>query len=173
MTIINLTLEQYATQLRQLGNGRFKKAALRGAKMGAMRAVSTLQRATSLAGPANPQRVGTGGAVNTGAYKRAWKWETLPDGARVFNAMPYASVIEFGRRSGVTAQPPTLAIANWAQRRLGLPALDARRAAFAIAAAIKQRGLLPRLVLTNQRSNIEQGFHAEVQKELAKELATP
>lgn len=165
-------MEQYTKQLQQLGQDRFMKAALKGAHAGALRAVSTLQRATSQAPAANPGRNNSTGAVNTGFYKRAWKSERLVDGARVFNQAVYAAVIESGRRAGAT-MPPTKDLTNWAQRKLGLSREDATRASYAIAKAIKRRGLAPRRVMTNQLPKIEADFADEVAKAVAKELANP
>jgi hypothetical protein len=41
-----------------------------------------------------PQPVGV-----TGLYRAAWKAEPTPEGASVYNDMPYASVIEYGARA--------------------------------------------------------------------------
>lgn len=162
-TVIRLDPKQLADWYRRLGKS-LPAAARRGAIRGALRAVQTLQKATGTAPPANPNGVGVGGAVNTGYYKRAWKHEALPDGARVYNAAPYAGVIEHGRRIGRT--PPLDAIQDWAQRRLGLSRKEAKRAAFPIARAIAKRGLVARKVLENSLPGIEKDFIAEVQKEL-------
>lgn len=170
-TTVTLSTTQWAAQMKKLGN-RFPGAALRGAKRGAMRAASLLQRATGKAEPANPAKIGTGGAVNTGFYKRAWKWEGLPSGARVYNVAPYAAVIETGRRVGAT-RPPIGALTDWAQRRIGLSREDARKAAFAISKAIQKRGLLPRKVMGNKLPEIQQIWVKEITAELAKELAKP
>ena len=142
---------------------------MRGARRGALHAVSTLQRATGTASPANPAGRGTGGAVNTGHYKRAWKWEMEPDGARVHNVAPYASVIEEGRRAG-SRFPPTTAIKEWAQRRLGLSEKEAKAAAYPIARAIARRGLVGRKVLGKALPKIEEDFIQGVLKELEKEM---
>jgi hypothetical protein len=167
-TVINISLAQLPGQYRKLGT-RLPAAARRGALRGALRAVQTLQRATGLVPPASPY--GATGAVNTGFYKRAWKYEALPDGARVFNAAGYASVIEYGRRPG--RFPPTAAIVDWAQRRLGLSREEAKRAAFPIARAIAKRGLQPRRTMTDQLPGIEKDFFEELLKELDRELAKP
>lgn len=139
-------------------------AALRGARRGGLRAVSTLQRATGRAPPANPSGLGVGGAVNTGNYKRSWKMQPTPDGAHVFNAARYAGIIEHGRRPG--GFPPLALMRDWAQRRLGLSREEAERAAFPIARAIARRGLLARRVLTDSLPTIEKDFLEEVENEL-------
>lgn len=120
-------------------------AILRGIHSGCMRAISVLHDSTNNAFPASPN--GSIGAVNTGDYKRRWQFELLPTGGRVYNDHPAAGVIEYGRRKGKF--PPMVAVMRWAQRRLGLDAAEAKRAAFPIARAIAQRGLVGRRVLTN------------------------
>lgn len=168
-TVIKMSLKELPAAFLSLGK-RLPVAARRGALRGALRAVQTLQRATGLVGPANPAGKGEGGAVNTANYKRNWKYAALPDGARVFNSATYAGVIEFGRRQGAR-QPPTQAIVDWAQRRLGLTRTQAKAAAFPIARAIRKRGLLPRKTMTDQLPRIEKDFFEEVEKELQRELA--
>lgn len=169
MTTVHLKLEDLAPVYKRMGP-RAVAAAKRGALRGALRAVSTLQRATGMALPANPGQVGVGGALNTGHYKRSWKAEKLPDGARVHNSAPYAGVIEHGRRAG-SAFPPLKEIERWAQRRMGLNPKEAKAAAFPIARAIARRGLIARKVLGNAQAEIEKGFLEEVKKELERELA--
>jgi hypothetical protein len=168
MTTVTLKLSELAPAYRNLGAGQVK-AARRGAIKGALRAVQTLVQATGQAGPANPGNKGSGGAVNTGHYKRSWKWEALSDGARVYNTAPYASIIEMGRRPG--RFPPITLIQKWAQRRLGLSLKEAKAAAFPIARAIAKRGLIGRKVMANAMPKVEKDFLEEVEKELAKELA--
>jgi hypothetical protein len=168
MTTIRLQLSEFAPVFQRLGP-RLVTAAKRGALRGALRAVSTLQRATGQASPANPGMKGEGGAVNTGHYKRAWKAEQLPDGARVYNQAPYAAVIEHGRRPGTF--PPLKQIERWAQRRMGLTPKEAKAAAYPIARAIARRGLQGRKVMTNVQPQIERDFLEEVRKELERELA--
>lgn len=165
-TVINIKLADLPAQFRKLGK-RLPVACRRGALRGALRAVQTLQRATGLVPPASPY--GATGAVNTGFYKRAWKYEATPDGARVFNAANYAAVIEYGRRPG--RFPPSAAIVDWAQRRLGLTREQAKAAAFPIARAIAKRGLQPRRTMTDKLPDIEKQFFEELVKELDRELS--
>lgn len=165
---LRIGLEQAAAAVRALGP-RSMEAAKRAALATAYRAQAALVRATGQAGPANPSGLGTGGAVNTGHYKRSWKAEALPDGARVYNDAPYAAVIEHGRRAGGRG-PPLAAIRDWAMRRLGLSPEQAARAAFPIARAIAARGLLPRQVLGQQLPAITEWLREAVEEELAKEL---
>ena len=167
MTTIVLKLSELPASYRSLGP-RLMSAAMRGAARGAMHAVSTLQRATSAAPPANPNGVGQGGAVNTGFYKRAWKWRATPDGALVYNVASYASVIEKGRRPGKF--PPKEVIVRWIQRRMGKSLKEAQALAFVVRRAIARRGLLARNVAGGARKDIEANFWVDVLAELDREL---
>lgn len=54
----------------------------------------------------------------------------------------YADVIEWGRNPG--SMPPVDALVDWVRRKLGIDnEAEARSVAFAIATAIKQRGIAP------------------------------
>jgi len=167
---LTLDLGEFAPYLLRLGP-RFFVAARRGAIRTGMRAVSTLQRATSAAKPANPQRLGVGGAVNTGAYKRAWKTHPTSTGADVFNSAMYAAVVEEGRVPGVGV--PLKPLENWAQRRLGVSRDQARNVAYAISRRIAARGLVGRKVLEGSLHKIEHDFMHEVEVELEKEASLP
>jgi hypothetical protein len=167
MTTFTITLDQLAPSFSKLPK-RLKTAVFRGALRGAMRAVQTLQRATSIAPPASDR--GSPGAVHTGQYKRSWRAERTTTGARVYNSAGYAAIIEYGRRAG-SRLPPTTLIARWAQRKLRLSPKQAAAAAFPIAKAIAKRGLRGRKVMTNMIPTITKGFVEEVQKELQLEMA--
>lgn len=168
-TTIHMRLDQLAPSYRNLP-AKQKRAVMTGALRGAVRAVSTLQKAASAAPPASDK--GSYGAVNTGHYKRSWRAERTPSGARVYNLAGYAGVIELGRRAG-RKLPPLEQVARWAQRKMGLSEKDARAAAFPIARAIAKRGLRGRKVMASSISNITKGFLEEVRKELAREMAKP
>lgn len=166
-TTINIPMSAYPDYLKRLGP-RMVVAAKRGALRAALRAQQHLVHETSTATPANPQQVGTGGAVNYGTFKRSWRSGKTDAGARVYNLAPYAGVIESGRRSGKF--PPLRFIAQWAQRRLGLSAEEAKRAAYPIARAIANRGLVARNILANAQQDIIVFALEEVKKELDREL---
>lgn len=91
------------------------------------------------------------GAVDTGKYLRSWKVNRVTldkiRGVLITNSAEYMAVIERGRGLG-KRPPPTDVIARWAQRRLGLPYKEAKRAAWPIARAIGRRGLYARRVMT-------------------------
>lgn len=136
-----------------------------------MDALAIIQSATRSAPPANPRGAGSGGAFNTGAYLLAWKTqvEQRPGskGVLIYNTMPYAPVIEYGRRAGAR-QPPSEPIARWAQRKLGLPYERAKSVGFLIARRIKRYGLKPRYVMTNRVTQFK--FQKAVEENLLREL---
>lgn len=163
MTVFKLPLSALGGQYKKLGAG-VKVAAAKGIQRGAFRVQATLQQLTGQAPPANPNGIGTGGAVNTGFYKKAWKIQMLPDGARVFNAATYAGIIDFGRRPGKF--PPKEVIVRWIQRRLQKPEKEARKMAFVVQRAIAKRGLLARRVLSGNVPMLKQIWAEELTKEL-------
>lgn len=64
---------------------------------------------------------------------------------RVFSALPYAIVIDQGRRPGSPISREGIdAIGLWAQRKLGMTEGQAKVAKWAIATKIIQRGITPR-----------------------------
>lgn len=150
-------------------------AVRRGLVSAAHRGVETVRLATLRAPPASPN--GSRGAVNTGAYRRAWAGHASPPGAPMAatldNAMPYAGIIEHGMRPGKWV--PIEALTMWVLRKLrkklrGNTAearrRDARGLAFVIARAIHRRGLQPRLVATNSNKALTRIARAEVRREL-------
>ena len=125
--VIKLDISQMAESFISLGE-RMPSAIRRGMVRAAHRAVVILHKSTREAPPANPAGIGSGGAVNYGNYLRAWKSEATKDGARVYNDMPYAGVIEKGRRAGRRA-PPARVIQAWAIVFWSTPLAPRRRIA--------------------------------------------
>lgn len=68
--------------------------------------------------------------------------------ATVYNKQYYAIVIEKGRRAGRRA-PPTSALIEWVQVKLGVSAREAPRVAFLVARAIGIKGIGARPILGN------------------------
>ena len=87
-----------------------------------------------------------------------------PNGARGAN-------VEGGRRKGARMPPPK-ALISWAKQRAGLSHKEAEKAAFAMALAIKKRGLKPRNILKNSLGNIKRLMLKEIEHELRLELTT-
>jgi hypothetical protein len=171
MRSVIYTPAEFARRMAALP-GRFIPAVRRGVLSGALRSLTVLDRRTRTARPANPRGVGVGGAVDKGGgggFIAQWKAEATPQGAVVFNTAVYAPIIEWGRRLGAV-QPPVKNIAIWAQRRLGLSLAEAKRAAFAISRAIRNRGLLPRLIMTDALPEMRAMVSLEIQAELDAEM---
>ena len=164
MAVFKIQLSQLSSQYQKLGKA-LMPAALKGVQRGALRVQSALQILTGQASPASEN--GAVGAVNTGFFKRAWKTQMLSDGARVYNAAPYAGVIEHGRRAG-SKMPPKEAIVRWIQRRMGKSEKEARSLAFVVQRAIARRGLLPRRILSGNTPNLKKIWAEEITKELDK-----
>ena len=170
MSIIFLNLDQFASKRRRMAAG-FVAAAKVGLLSAALRSLPFLRNRTRRAPSASPNQPTPppGGAVNTGQFLRSWTATTIPDGARIQNVAPYASIVEHGSRAGGRL-PPLAPLLHWVQRRLGLDGDELERAANAIRWSIKHRGLLPRLILTapEARSTIQKFAAEEVAKAVAR-----
>lgn len=150
--------------------GASSEAISRGVLSASNKARPIMERAVLNAPPASAR--GSVGAVNNRDYLRSWhaRRETRNGniGLLVYSAgVAYAGVIEHGRRVGASTPPPE-ALARWAQRKLGLPYKQAKRAGFAMSKAISKRGLQPRRVLTGQATQdaLVDAFRTEVLFEL-------
>lgn len=160
-----LNTKQWTAKLKRLGD-RAAGAIQRGLVAGGQRCVALMQTRGDNAVPASAH--GQRGAFSSGQYRRLWRFDLVPRGVRVYNVAPYASVIDEGRRIG--AFPPLRVIQQWAQRKLGLSAKEAKRAAYPIARAIARRGLRPRRVLSGGNDKMRKIISAEVKRELEAEL---
>jgi hypothetical protein len=143
-------LHSLSRRFKALGP-KLRGAITKGMLTGALRGVSTLQRATTKAK-----------AVNTGRYRMGWKYQFMPTGVRLYNDTPYAAIIEFGRRWG--RRPPIEPLAQWAMRKLGLTAKEARSAAFAIANSMAKKGIPGKHVIQNSRAKLERDFKTEIKR---------
>jgi len=170
MTDVRIDPARWAAQMDRLAD-RFVPTVLRGVRAGAARCILLMEQRTMSAPPASPR--GTVGAFNTGGYMRSWRSEGLSFGARVYNLQPYSGVVDLGRRPGVgvSRQGIELGLMPWAKRKLGLTDSQARSVAWAIATAIKKRGLLPRRVMTGGLDAMERLVVEEVEHELDAELS--
>ncbi len=91
--------------------------------------------------------------VDRGTYRGKWRAVDLATGAAILNPLPYAAVIERGRRPGARMPPPDL-LGAWARRKgllRDLPKREMRAAqrsiGFALARTIQRRGLPARNIL--------------------------
>lgn len=62
---------------------------------------------------------------------------------RVFSSLPYALVLDQGRRPGAR-MPPAEALELWVERKLGIPLADVPGVAFLIARSIARKGITAR-----------------------------
>jgi len=161
---VKISLKNWIGKLDALD---LQRVAERGMKAGALKSIPILHRATDQAPPAS--RNGERGANNTGTFRRSWKTRKTTRGVSIYNNQKYAAVVEGGRRKGAK-MPPIDELAKWAQRRAGVSREEARRAAFAMARAIKARGLKPRNILRDSLKEIEKAVIDEIMYELTKEM---
>jgi hypothetical protein len=81
------------------------------------------------------EKVDTGFLLKSGNVQRDFLKKTINYSA------PYASFVHEGRLPGT--MPPVAPLTLWARRKLGLNAKEAHNAGWAIAMAIKKRGIKP------------------------------
>ena len=154
MPTVHIRPENFPAAVRALSKG-FAKAVHQGLLSGVMRGIPLLQQRSRAA------------AFNTGLYTRGWKAGMVGNSATQANSVPYAGVIELGRRPGGTP-PPTAAIARWAQLKLHLSPEQAQKAAYAIARAVAKRGTPAHHVLGGAVPQLLQYVNLELTRELAK-----
>jgi hypothetical protein len=102
----------------------------------------------------------------TGHYRAGWKTRTTPRGAVLYNDIPYAGIVELGRRPG--KWPPVTPLRLWARRVLGLDEDEAKAAAFPIARAIKTRGIKGRHIVKNSLYKFREIASDELDRALAR-----
>lgn len=106
--------------------------------------------------------------VSTGAYRRSWHVEDTKEGSRIYNPLPYAPVIEYGRRAGAR-QPPTKALIPWVIKkglvRGGNVQAKARGLAFVIARSIAKKGTPARPVLRRAMKQVYPLVLQEIKEE--------
>lgn len=87
------------------------------------------------------QSFGADPATSTGGIEVLGQDATMGINGRVFSSLPYAVVMDQGRRAGSPISREGIdAIGLWAQRKLGLSADEASHAKFAIAAHLVAQG---------------------------------
>jgi hypothetical protein len=114
--------------------------------------------------------------VDRGIYKAGWQVEKLPDGAAIYNAVPYAIIIENGVPPGnvKAGGRARLNIAEWARRKFGgLDANAAWEVAGRIITAMRKRGIFQggkglRILEKYSRDTLPNIIKREVEAELNK-----
>ena len=167
-TRLTFTPKQFASYVMRLGKD-FVPAAVRGTQSAALRIIPLMVQRTTDAIPTGPR--GSTGAVNTGLYKRSWKSSPQAWGVTVYNAQPYSSIIDYGRRASPVSKEGQVALAKWAMRKLQLSESEAKSAAFAIARALRKRAIPARKVMSGALEQMNTLAMEEITHELEKALA--
>lgn len=102
------------------------------------------------------------GLVHTGAFKRGW---VVGSGPSVRNDVPYAAVIEHGRRPRRPG-PPIAPIREWVRLKLGKTGDELERTAWAIRNSIHKKGTRPRKLMFRVYTKMRPWFKAEVERRL-------
>lgn len=116
-----------------------------------------------------------------GAYRAAWEITKTPQGADVYNSLPYASIIEWGARAKniKVGRKMIDALTEWVVAKGFVkpepgqdPAKAARAAAFGIAMAMTKRGIFDEgrglRVMARAMLKAQEFIQAEVTSELAR-----
>jgi hypothetical protein len=169
MAVLRMNAREFAKYHRRLAEN-LRPTLMRGVRSGAQRAISYLIDQTRKAPPANPGGIGSGGAVNTGAFIRGWRSFALPDGAVIKNIEAHGPIVDGGRRPGKF--PPRWALVPWIMRRLKKSKAEAEALYYPIAKAIASRGLIARQILSGDMSQryIAKLVREEILHEIDREL---
>lgn len=148
-----INIDELPRELRNLGRmiGRNAVRAMR--RTAAFGRQAVLRTSASL-GPARP--------FATGAYEAAWNVRDTKKGAQLYNPLPYAIVIEKGRKPG-GKMPPVSAIEKWLRVK-GKASGDVRSTAYLIARAIAKNGTKGRHILEKTMPAIQARAKVELSK---------
>ncbi len=162
MAVLKLNPAQYANWIDRMA-ADFPHVMSAAAVSGAMSCVPVMHKATDESPP--PSGEGGNGAFFIGTYKRAWKAGHHPEGAWIYNGMPYAAVIEHGRRPG-SRMPPWRALVAWCKRKAKSD--NPEGMARALARAIGRRGIKGRKVMAGAVPKMLVAFEVECRRVLAR-----
>jgi hypothetical protein len=114
--------------------------------------------------------------VDRGTYKAAWTAEPVENGARIYNPLPYAAVIEHGRRPG-KRQPPPGVLVDWIRRKdfrhesgRDLTAAEVRGLAYVIGKKIAEKGVPGKKILERSMERLEPLILDEIRKAVEAQL---
>jgi hypothetical protein len=178
MTTVKFDISEAEELARYLGIS-IEKVALRAIHATALRVV---QHITTVIIPAEPNP-----PVDRSIYRAGWRAHKAIDGAVVTNHVPYASIIEFGARAEniKISRAMIIALTGWVMRKgIVKPAgrgkkakaaahIEATRAAWAIAMAMKKRGIFNQgkglRVLEKALKIVQNAFAQELRTEIERE----
>lgn len=100
------------------------------------------------------------GLVDLGAYKLGWAHRAIALGAELGNSVPYAPVIEYGRRPNRPG-PPLQPIIEWVHRKLRGEIRGQYRASKAIALGLAAAGAKTRKQAADRRREVRSAFGKE------------
>jgi hypothetical protein len=129
------------------------------------RVVKAIRDTVILHGPEiavhHTQALGKYAPINLGNYLRGWQAKDTEDGAVLFNDVPYADIIESGRRPN-RRMPPTRVIEEWLEQKLrgrvknrGKRRAQAKSLAFVVARAIGKRGLPGKHIMRKTKRQLD------------------
>lgn len=158
-----ITLEQAAQRTEELGK-RWRKAAILGLQSAAARGVQDI--ITRIIPSRTPQ------PVDRGIYRAGWRFYPAPDGAVIECFEPHAVFIEDGVRAGNVkiGRAMIRALAEWVVRKGIVGADEAESAAWAIAKAMKRRGIFGKQGMGVLRELVDQYLPNYIDEEVAREI---
>lgn len=113
--------------------------------------------------------------LNYGHYRLGWSYRKTASGWAFGNSVPYASVIEYGRRP-MRPGPPIEPILEWVKRKLvakgEVPPKEAKSVAFLIRRKIHVKGSKPRHILRTVTKQMRRFFVKEIKRRF-KKLSRP
>lgn len=95
--------------------------------------------------------------IFSGNFVKSWVTERVSNGFRAYNRMPYAYVIDQGRRPGAK-QPPSDKLKPWVKRKIAPPAKKLDSISFLVARAIGEHGIKGLFIVDQAMPIIEDRF---------------
>lgn len=158
-----ITLKQAAQKTEELGE-KWRKAAIIGLQSAAARGVQDI--ITRIIPSRTPE------PVDRGVYRAGWRFYPSPDGAVIENFEPHAVLIEDGVRAANVKIGKAMinALAEWVSRKGIASGEDAVSVAWAIAKAMKKRGIFGKQGMGILRELVDRYLPGYVEEEVAREL---
>lgn len=117
---------------------------------------------------ASIQRHAAEANIDDGPYRQGFRIVVAGEKLSVVNDLPYARLIEFGRRPGPVSAEGIRRLTIWVERKGMASGKEARSVAFAVATKIKREGFKPRYVVTKALKSAKGSMRAEIEAALAR-----